>query len=159
MGFETIRQYLNAGFEIEENVPFFFFFFFGFDTLTEPFNYNYKLKIIKIAKRQRFCTGTARGISLSIVYDFLILTHEYLTVFKKPQPGGPHPRSLFEVSFGKPKRKEKKEKKEKKRKKRKKSTLTHFIPNYRRQQMGKGNSSRVFIEANETSPNKFEYKV
>lgn len=56
VSFATIRTYLKAGFEIEE----------------------------LILKRQRCCSGTSKGASLSIVHDFLIITHEYLIVFKKP---------------------------------------------------------------------------
>jgi hypothetical protein len=40
-------------------------------------------------KRQRCCTGTARGVSLSLLYDFFILTHEYLAVFRRPISGAP----------------------------------------------------------------------
>jgi len=40
----------------------------------------------QVVKRQRCCTGTARGAALSILHDFFILTHEYLAVFRKPDP-------------------------------------------------------------------------
>jgi len=39
-----------------------------------------------VVKRQRCCTGTARGAALSILHDFFILTHEYLAVFRKADP-------------------------------------------------------------------------
>lgn len=34
-------------------------------------------------KRQRCCSGTAKGAQLSILYDFFILTHEYIAVLRK----------------------------------------------------------------------------
>jgi len=71
VAFRTIRSYLDAGFEIEE----------------------------LILKRQRCCSGTSKGASLSIIHDFLILTHEYVIVFKKPTTPFQAPENQFRLDL------------------------------------------------------------
>ncbi|KAI9294500.1 hypothetical protein K502DRAFT_365787 [Neoconidiobolus thromboides FSU 785] len=55
VGYQTIRSYMNIGFELEE----------------------------LILKRQRQCQMYGLGTYLSEKFDFLILTHEYIAIFRK----------------------------------------------------------------------------
>ncbi|KAJ3280418.1 hypothetical protein HK104_000670, partial [Borealophlyctis nickersoniae] len=60
VSFQTMRTYLDAGFEIEEI----------------------------IIKRQRYCQMAPLGVFLCTHYDFLMFTHEYVAILRKVERGG-----------------------------------------------------------------------
>lgn len=68
VGFETIRVFLEAGFRLKE----------------------------LIIKRQHNCRTTGFWYDRSIQYNFLLLAHEYLPVFEKPEDGNCNNATYFE---------------------------------------------------------------
>jgi hypothetical protein len=73
VGFETIRVFLEAGFKLKE----------------------------LIIKRQHNCRTTGFWYDRSIRYNFLLLAHEYLPVFEKPEDGATGNASQYETEpFG-----------------------------------------------------------
>lgn len=73
VGFETIRVFLEAGFKLKE----------------------------LIIKRQHNCRTTGFWYDRSIRYNFLLLAHEYLPVFEKPEDDAVSPSPQYETEpFG-----------------------------------------------------------
>ncbi|OZJ06488.1 hypothetical protein BZG36_00497 [Bifiguratus adelaidae] len=70
VGFHLIRQYMNAGFELEE----------------------------LIVKRQRYCSAYGLGTFLSVQYDFLCFTHEFIATLRKAERPQEPPMRCFETT-------------------------------------------------------------
>ena len=95
IGFQTIREYLAAGFLLEELVSL--DCMGGISITSQPEKSNRRFQIIK---RQRCCSGTVKGAQLSVIYDFFILTHEYIAVLRKSIPPVGHYEERFSSDDG-----------------------------------------------------------